>query len=368
MDLTTVGMILAGLVLLTLGAEVLVRGASRLAAALGLSPLVIGLTVVAYGTSTPELAVSVRAGLQGSADIAVANVVGSNIFNVLCILGACAVLLPLTVAQQLVRLELPVLIGVSLLLWALALDGRLGAGDGAALAVGLGIYTAWAIRRSRRETAAVRAEYEQRFGVREPGRAASLARQVLLILAGLALLVLGATWMVDGAVALAESVGVSDLLIGLTIVAVGTGLPEIATSILATLRGERDIAIGNVVGSSIYNVLAILGISILTTPGGLIVTPALVDFDIPVMAAVAVVCLPIFFTGRTIERWEGALLLGLYLAYTAYLILDATQHEALPVFSGIMLGFVLPGIGIAVVAPGLRSLLQASRCRPLPAS
>jgi len=344
MDMVTLGLFVVGLVLLVGGAEWLVRGASRLAAAVGISPLVIGLTVVAFGTSAPELAVSVQSALGGQPDLALGNVVGSNIFNVLFILGIAAVITPLVVSQQLIRLDVPLLIAVSLLMYLLALDGRIGRLDGLVLFAGIVAYTVFSIVKSRRENIQVEAEYVREFGAGEPATATkhTILWNLALIVAGLVLLVLGARWLVDGAVALARFFGLSELIIGLTIVAGGTSLPEVAASSVASLRGERDIAVGNVVGSSLFNILAVLGLASLVSPVGIQVSPAALGFDIPVMIAVAVACLPIFFTGHLIARWEGALFLGYYLAYTSYLILQAAEHEALPAFSGVMLGFVLP--------------------------
>ncbi|MDP1708316.1 MAG: calcium/sodium antiporter [Gammaproteobacteria bacterium] len=342
MSLTVVALFVIGLILLVGGAELLVRGASRLAARFGISALVIGLTVVAFGTSAPELAVSIKAGLAGQADIALGNVVGSNIFNVLLILGLAALITPLAVSQQLVRIEVPLMIGVSVLLLVMALDGRISGYDGVLLASGIVAYTVFALHQSRKEAVAVQTEYAQEFGGSATAGRGQLPLQIALIIAGLALLVLGAHWLVEGAVAFARMFGVSELIIGLTIVAAGTSLPELATSIVAALRGERDIAVGNVIGSSLFNILAIAGIAAVVTPGGLEVAPALIRFDIPVMIAVALACLPIFATGHLIARWEGALFLGYYAAYVLYLILAATQHAALPAFSTAMLGFVLP--------------------------
>lgn len=358
MDLFVAGTLFAGLILLVIGAELLVRGASKVAAIFGISPLVIGLTVVAYGTSTPELAVSLQAGLSGNANIAVANVVGSNIFNVLFILGICAAVKPLIVAQQLIRLDVPLMIGLSVVVFAMAFDGRLNWLDGLLLTAGIITYTTWAIRKSRQETAAVKAEYEQEYGAQlAPTHSAmEIAKQALFILAGLGILVLGARWLVNGSIVLAQVLGVSDTIIGLTIVAAGTSLPELATSVVATMRGERDIAIGNVVGSNIYNLLAILGLAGLFTPGGLVVAPSMFNFDLPVMIAVAIACLPIFFTGYTIARWEGLVFFGGYIAYTAYLVLDATQHDALPMFSNAMLFFVLPLVALTLAVVGIRAL------------
>jgi cation:H+ antiporter len=329
----------AGAVLLIVGAELLVRGASRLAGAVGISPLVIGLTVVAFGTSAPEAAVSVDAALTGRAEIALGNVIGSNIFNVLFILGLSALIVPLVVSQRLVRLDVPLLIGASVLLFIMALDGRISRIDGALLFAGILAYVVWSVRLSREESEAVRLEYEQQYGARAPVKR---PLQVLAIIAGLVLLVLGARWLVDAAVTFARLLEVSELIIGLTIVAAGTSLPEVATSVLAAVRGERDIAVGNVVGSSIFNILAVLGLASLAAPGGIAVSTAVLGFDLPVMIAVALACLPIFFTGRSIARWEGALFLGYYIAYAAYLILGATGHDALPAFSAVMLKFVLP--------------------------
>lgn len=349
MEPTTWMLLIAGLAVLVTGAELLVRGASRLALRFGISPLVVGLTVVAFGTSSPELAVSVQSGLAGQADIAVGNVVGSNIFNVLAVLGLAALIAPLVVQQQLVRFEVPLIVGLSVLVLAMAQDGRIGAFDGLLLVAGLVAYTVFVIRQARREAAAVQAEYQREFGAAAPGWLAQLPVQVILILAGLGLLVLGATWLVDSAVAIARALEISEAVIGLTIVAAGTSFPELATSVVAALRGERDIAVGNVVGSSVFNLLGILGVAALVTPGGLAVAPALVVFDIPVMIAVAFACLPVFGTGQRIERWEGALFLGYYVAYVAYLVLAATRHDALDSFSSTMLGFVLPLTGVTLL-------------------
>jgi cation:H+ antiporter len=353
MDALAVVLLVVGLGLLVAGAELLVRGASALAAIGGISPLVIGLTVVAYGTSAPELAVGVQAALADRADIALGNIVGSNVFNVLGVLGACALATPLVVRQQLVRRDVPVMIGVSVLLLVLVLDGGLGRAEGLLLLAGAAAYTGWAIRTSRRESREVREQYEREFGPREdPGASPSVPAQAGLVLAGLGLLVLGGRWLVDGAVEIAEAVGVSELVIGLTVVAIGTSLPEAATSLVAVLRGERDIAVGNVVGSNIFNLLLIAGATATVAPGGIDVPDALVRFDLPVMTAVAVACLPIFFTGARISRWEGAVLVGYYAAYALYLLLDAAGHDAQPAFGGVMLLFVLPltAITLAVLA------------------
>lgn len=330
MGITTLAMIVVGLVVLTLGAEFLIRGSSRLAAAIGISPLVIGLTIVAYGTSTPELVVSIQAGLTGQADIAVANVVGSNIFNILAILGPCALILPLAVSSQLIRFDVPIMIGASLLVWFFARDGKFGLLDGTILTGLIVFYTGWSIVKSRSESKEVEKEYESEFGVgkKDARSRSAILTDIGLIIAGLACLVIGGGWFVEGSIELARFLGVSEAIIGLTIVAAGTSLPELATSVVATIRGERDIAIGNVIGSCIYNLLCILGIASLVTPGGLAVNPLMLRVDIPVMVLVAIACLPIFLTGMTISRWEGLLFFSGYLLYIGYEIWNAQLQAA----------------------------------------
>jgi cation:H+ antiporter len=354
LDALTLVLFIAGFVLLVIGAQALVRGASGLARAIGISPLVVGLTVVAFGTSAPEAAVTLRAAFAGQADLAVGNVVGSNIFNLLFVLGASALAVPLVVAQRLVRLEVPLLIGAGGLVLVLALDGGLGRFDGAALFAGVVAYTVYAVRRGRRETAEVAAEYERQYGPR-PRSTRRTVLDVALLLAGLGLLVLGARWLVDGAVKVATTLGVSGLVVGLTIVAAGTGLPEVATSLVAALRGERDIAVGNAVGSCLFNLLAVLGLGGLLAPEPVAVAPAVLRFDLPVMLGVSVACLPIFFVGHRISRSEGALLLAYYVAYTAYLVLQAEGHGALPAFGRIMLLFVIPLTALTLIILTWRS-------------
>jgi cation:H+ antiporter len=360
--LTVVALLAGGLILLVVGAEVFVRGASRVAAAFGISPLVIGLTVVALGTSSPEIAVSVQSAFTGSADLALGNVLGSNICNILLILGLSATFAPLVVSMQLVKLDVPVMIAVSVLVLILGLDGLLGRFDGLLLLTGGIGYTTFLVVQSRRENRAVQAQFEAEYGSTALGRSSNVVNGAL-ILGGLAFLGLGSRWLVSGAVSVAELFGVSQLVIGLTVVAIGTSLPELATSIIATIRGERDIAVGNLVGSNIYNILLVLGITGTIAPDGVPVPAAALRFDLPVMIAVAVACLPIFFTGNLIDRWEGLLFFGYYLAYTGYLVLASAQHEALPVFSAIMQIFVLPLTAITLITISVRGGREWFRSR-----
>lgn len=344
-------LMIVGFGLLIIGGELLVKYSSRLAAILKVSPLVIGLTVVAMGTSAPELSVSIISALNGKADIALGNVVGSNIFNVLFILGVSALFAPLVVAQRLIRWDVPIMIVVSILVYLFSWSGFIERGEGLFLSLGLIAFTILVIKTSPKESKEVKSEYEKEFGEKDTFKP-NLFGPSILILISLGLLVLGSRWFVDGAVAVARVFGVSELIIGLTIVAAGTSMPEVFASIIATRRGELDIAVGNVVGSNIFNILGVLGISSLIPTEGIAVSPVAISFDIPVMVAVAVACLPIFFTGHKISRWEGAVFLFYYAAYTGFLILDAKKHDTLPIFSGILFWFVIPltiltlGIGV----------------------
>ena len=346
-----------GLLALVAGAFILVRGASLLALRLGLSPLVVGLTVVAFGTSAPELAVTTGAVLAGQGGLAVGNAVGSNIFNVLFVLGLAALITPLAVHRQVIRQEAPIMIGGAVLLIVLGLDGSLGLFDGSLLLGLLMAYTAFLVRQSRAEPAATGPdEYADTLQPAKAGRwDARLPAQLGLIVAGLVLLVLGSDWLVQAAVIFARALGLSEVIIGLTIVAAGTSMPEVATSLAAALKGERDIAVGNVVGSNTFNLLGCVGLSGLVSGDlGLMVPPSVLAFDIWVMLAVSLACLPVFLTGREIARWEGAVFLGYYVAYVTYLILAAQQHDALPTFSGVMMSFVVPLTVITLVVMTIR--------------
>lgn len=360
--MTTIIIFSLGLVLLILGAESLVRGASRLAALLGISPLVIGLTIVAFGTSSPELVVSLQSSITGQSEVALGNIVGSNIFNVLFILGISAIIAPLTVSQQLVRLDVPIMILVSILTFIFSYSGKISSIEGIILFMGVVSYTGFLIFEARKEEVEfVQQEYLREYGAHDQKNIISLAINIVLIAGGFLLLVLGSRWFLNGAVSFARSLGVSEFVIGLTLVAAGTSLPEVATSIVAAIRGERDIAVGNIVGSNIFNILAVLGLSALFAPGGITVSSSALHFDIPVMIAVAVACLPIFFTGNVIARWEGLLFFGYYSAYVAYLIIGSRHHDILPVFSYVMMVFVIPLTILTLIVVTIRSILSNRR-------
>mgnify|MGYP000608827094 CR=1 FL=1 len=303
-----------GLVLLFFGGEGLVRGSAALALRLGLTPLVVGLTVVAFGTSAPELVVSVEAALNGHGAIAIGNVIGSNIFNIGLILGLTAILFPLKVQLQILRIDAVIMVGVSLLAaWMLA-DLRIGRIEGAMLLAGLIAYTTFTVLFAKKVKSS--AEVEAEFAEANPAPRGSVWRDLLFIVGGLALLIAGSRFFVEGAVSLARNFGVSEAVIGLTIIAAGTSMPELVTCIVAALKKEPDIALGNIVGSNIFNVLGILGAAALAKP---MVGPGIKMLDLYVAVAFALALMPILWSRFKIERWEGGLLLAGYIGYVAWL-------------------------------------------------
>ena len=354
MDIIVFLSFFAGLGLLVVGAGALVSGASWLARVLGLPNLIIGLTVVAFGTSFPEMAVSVMSSIKGQPDISLGNVVGSNIFNILFILGLTASIRPLIVLKQLIRLDVPIMIGVSGLMLVCALNGRIGRVEGLLFFLGIVGYTVFLVFLGRRDEKLVKGKNPKKFSLKKHSSAWLL--NLGLILGGLVSLTFGSRLFVDGAIVIAEMIGVSKLVIGLTIVAVGTSLPEVATSVVASIRGFQDIAVGTIVGSNIFNILGVLGLSSLLSPEGLNVAAAALRFDIPVMIVVAIACFPIFFTGRIVARWEGMLFMFYYLAYIVYLIFYSTHHKTLPVFSMVMMVFVIPITILTLLITTLYSL------------
>lgn len=347
-------LLVVGLVLLVVGSEWLVNGAARLAANFGVPALVIGLTVVAFGTSAPELAVSVKSAWSGQTELAVANVIGSSIFNVLFILGVTALVSPLLVSAQLVRQDVPIMIAVSALAVWMLWDGTLATWEAAILVLGLLSYTAFLFVQGRKQ------------GVDESDldlieTPVSVWKSGALIIGGLALLVLGSRWLVEGAVEIASAFGVSEAVIGLTIVAAGTSLPEVMTSIMATLKGQRDIAIGNVVGSNIFNILSVLGLSGLVSPEPLVAGSQMAQLDIPVMFAVAVLCLPMFFAGGRLSRIDGLVFLALYVAYVSYLIALATAAGYLDTLQGVLVSGLIPAVMLYVAWMVIRDIIARKR-------
>jgi cation:H+ antiporter len=353
--LPLLGALVAGMVVLVGGAELVVRGASRLARALGMSPLLVGLTLVAFGTSAPEIAVSVEASLMGQGALALGNVAGSNIFNVLLVIGASAVVAPLMVERQLIRMDIPVLIGVSFLPVLFGADFVLDRAEGfVLLALGVAYVVGIILLAFRTEGTADRDAPTRGRPSRPGGRPATEgwgARAVegAMILGGLIGLVVGAEWFITAAAEVARALGVSELVIGLTLVAGATSLPEAATSILAAARGERDLAVGNAVGSNIFNILFVLGAASVVAPGGLDVPLGALTFDFPIVIAVAVACVPVFLTGWQISRGEGMVFVLYYVIYMVYLLLKASTHHAQDEFATAILFFVAPLTAIVAV-------------------
>ena len=338
-------LLIAGLVLLVVGADVLVKGAARLASNFGVPALVIGLTVVAFGTSAPELAVSVKAAYSGEAELAIANVVGSNIMNVLFILGLAAVISPLVISRQLIRQDVPIMVALSAVAMLMALDGSINKLEAAALVVGLFGYTWFLFYQGKKTGNDVSGgEVDEMLEAKAP-----MWQNVLLVIVGLVLLVMGARWLVQSAIELATAWGVNEAIIGLTIVAAGTSLPELVTSVVATIKGERDIAVGNVVGSNIFNILCVLGISGVVSPTPLLAGEQLANFDIPVMLGVAALCVPLFFAGASLNRIEGLLFLALYTAYVWILVATALSLGYLAQLKTAILFGLIPVVVVYVL-------------------
>ncbi|CAN5388163.1 calcium/sodium antiporter [soil metagenome] len=334
--------VLFGLALLVIGGEFLVRGASALAVRAGISPLVVGLTVVSVATSAPELAVTTGAVFSGESELALGNVVGSNIANILLILGISALVLPIGIRRQLLRVDVPFLIAFGLLLLLLVLDGDIGTWDGLILLTAWIGHTAMSVWLSKREDPPAGADADVETGY-------SLPMSLLLVAAGVGLLVGGAQLLVTGAVSIATGLGVSSLVVGLTVVAIGTSLPELVASIIAVKRNAGDLAVGNAIGSCLANIGLVLGVPALLKPGGLPVPSAVLSVDLPLMIAASVALLPVIYTGARIGRREGLLFLSLYVSYTCYVVLDASGHDSQEGFSVVMLLFVLPLVALTLL-------------------
>ncbi len=351
--------LVGGLIVLIAGAEILVSSAARLATSLGISSLIVGLTVVAFGTSSPELAVSVVSAYKGQAAIAIGNVVGSNIANIAAILGLVSVLSPFTVPRQIVRIEMPIMIGASALLWLMSLNGVVHRWEGLVLVLGLFGYIAFQVFMSRRG--------EPLPAIELPSAPLPLPRRsrigdhpltcLCLGAVGLLMLTYGSRWFVQGAVDFSLLLGVDERVVGLTVVAVGTSLPELATSIVAAIRKERDIAVGNVVGSNIFNIMAVLGCTALLAPTpGLTVASELLRIDIPFMFFLALASALVCYTESKVSRWEGAIFLLYYSAYIGYLALSAVTSRVLQQYEFVLLFVVAP---LTAVAFGISFLKEA---------
>ena len=300
---------------LFLGAEGLVRGSSSLAIRFGISPLVVGLTIVAFATSSPELVVSIKAAIDGNPGIVVGNVVGSNICNIALILGVAALISPMQVKAQVIKREIPLMIIISIVLLLVLIDGSISRWEGTMFVIGIIAYIVFSYQYVKREKADVEIVKEFKEGLR--AKPYKLWQSVLLIIGGLVFLVIGSNLFVDGAIEAAVKLGVSQAVIGLTIVALGTSLPELVTSVVASFKNENDIAIGNAVGSNVFNILSILGISSLINP---ISNSGITIIDLSIMMFFTVLILPLCKSGFKLRRWEGAMLFSGYVAYMIYLV------------------------------------------------
>lgn len=369
---------LVGLAGLLIAGNLVVRGAAAIGHHIGLSPLVIGLTIVAAGTSAPELAVVAQSVAIDDPSLAVGSVIGSNIANVLLVLGCAATLGAIHVTSRVVRIDIPLMVGASVLFLLLALDNLLGRVDGAVMFALLVAFVAWSIRSARREARPNGLESgqggrgdaaidtgEQSEDLRPGG---PLTRSILELVAGIGLLAIAARFTVTGAEGIATSLGVPELIVGLTIVAIGTSAPEIVTTIVAAYHGQRDMAVGNAVGSNLFNILGVLGLSSLLAPNGIPIAPDALELDLPIMIAVAIACMPMFAQKRRLDRWEGWLFLAYYGAYLVFLVLDATGHRAKDPFTLVMVAFVIPLTALTVAVVFYRrwrsSTAEPSAARP----
>ncbi|MYR07408.1 calcium/sodium antiporter [Gordonia sp. SID5947] len=313
-------LVVIGLAALIIGAEGLVRGGSAIATRLGISPLLVGVTIVSIGTSLPELAVGIDAAVHDAGPLAVGNIAGTNIVNILLVLGLSAAMVPLALGRQTIRIDLPVMVISALLLWALAANGTLSRLDGMILFLLAVAYTITVVRTELRSGHGPDGSVDAAVPERTPAPAGTERWwwSALQLVGGIAIVVIGAEWLVTGAVDVAADLGVSEALIGLTVVAIGTSAPELVTTITSTIRGNRDLAIGNLLGSSVYNITFILGATSLVQPLG--VTDELIRVDLPMMAAVALICVPVFLTGRRVSRIEGAAFVVAYAVYLGLVI------------------------------------------------
>lgn len=356
MSIETIIFLVIGFVFLLYGAELLVRGAAYLANELGVSSLAIGLTVVAFGTSAPELTVSLNSVYTGQADISVGNIVGSNILNILLVLGLSSVVTPMLVSRQILRFDLPLMIGVSIVAYLFALDGNIQTWEGLILVIGLIAYVLYSFRKNQALT-----------GLQEelpPPKSPIVQKikwlpewlyNIFLLGVGFFLLLTGSNWLVDSSVSLARYWGVSELVIGLTVISIGTSLPEIATAIVSGFRKKNDIAVGNVVGSNLFNLMMVMGLTATVAPGGLSISSIAVSLDLPFMVMIAVLAYPIFYTNWAVDRWEGLLFLLLYSGYTYYLLMYNIGNPIITKLNFWILFVITPALLILLTVLSLRA-------------
>lgn len=342
-----------GLLGLLVSGHFVVSSASAIGTRFGLTPMVVGLTIVAAGTSAPELAVVLGAVFADDTELAVGSVIGSNIANILLVLGLAAAFGTIRVTTRVVRVDIPIMIIASSAFLVMAIDGRLTRFDGTLLFGGVVLFVGWTLRAAPKEPPA---EPSGQAGgppsdvvVGMPNSASRLVREVALLTVGIVGLALASRWVVSGAERLATTLGIPELIVGLTIVALGTSAPEIVTTLIAALNGRRDLAVGNAVGSNIFNILLVLGLSTVVAPDGIAIGSDALKLDLPILLAAAVACLPMVFWDGKLDRWEGVVFVGYYVAYLIFLVLDATGHRASDPFAVVLLGFVMPLTAVTVI-------------------
>jgi cation:H+ antiporter len=318
--------VLLGLTALALGAFFFIRGASRIAVRFSLPPMLLGLTVIAFGSAFPKLFIALDTIARGHSELALGTVLGSNIFNVLFILGVCASILPLVVSSEVIRRDVPIFIGSSALGFLLAHDGQLSPEDGWILVGAFVAYNVWLIRESRKDVRIVKKEFAQEFSS-TPAEVRSWGRNLIQVGFGLAVMALGAHYFINDSLNIARNGNVPERLVGLTFVAAGTSLLQLGISVIASFRGDRDVVVGSIIGSNIFNALFVLGISALMSPGGISVSAEFRTLDFPMMLVVAITCYPVFVSGKLITRLDGLGFLVCYAGYLIYLIMNAKSDE-----------------------------------------
>jgi cation:H+ antiporter len=338
----TVLLFIIGLVTLIAGAELFLKSVDRFGLAWSVSPVVMGLTVVAFATGAPELAISLQAAAEGKPDLVLGNILGSNIANILLILGIAGLVKPLRITNRIIKVDVPVVIGASILLYVLAMDGLLTLMDGLIIFGALVAYSVFMYSQIRKDRRDNKLNKEEQPVLDEPVTSLFYGKYIFLLLAGLVLIVMGSRWMVESAVEIAGILGISELIIGLTIVSIGTSLPEVATSLSAVRRDDSDTAVANVMGSNLYNILLTLSLTIIVAPGALDVSMDAIRLDLPFMVIVAAACLPLFWPAKELGRPEAAGFLFYYAAYVAYLALIAIQHPFKETMEWAMFWIIIP--------------------------
>lgn len=347
----TVLFFILGLVILIAGAELFLHSVDKFGLAWSVSPVVMGLTVVAFATGAPELAISLQAAAEGKPDLVLGNILGSNIANILLILGIAGLMKPLNITNRIIKIDVPVVIGASVLLFVLAIDGTLTPSDGFIILAALVVYSLFVYRQIKKDRQINRLKNEENpTKLHEPLTSWFYTKYVLILLVGLVFIVFGSRWMVNSAVGIAGVLGISELIIGLTIVSIGTSLPEVATSLSAVRHNDSDTAVANVMGSNIYNIFLTLGLTIVVAPGALSVSPDALKLDMPIMIAVAVACLPLFWPGKQMGRVEAAGFLFYYIAYMAYLVLISIDHPLQDIMAWWMIWVIMPVTVVLLIA------------------